>query len=331
MLKISKDLFRIPEVLWTCLESRNLKSFQVYILSDGSETYHDLVSSLKNEGLNAIVAKPDINKFNSKNKLTAKDIFEYRLQIGLALMVIETTDKELNLFKNIYKPFGEDKQSHWLYSPKIAGAIAAAVLIIFLGVAYAIDVTKPNKMTKIIEEVAPDTNIAELVERQNVLKSIQQQRIDILNILSELSANTINNESADAGGRGRMNNSRIQLDSFDFRMGRLITITGQASDHETLYKFEDRLKKIPGFKDVKWSPTSSSRSNSGTSGRATSNTRATSSTSRTSTNRTTTSGRTSSGGMMGGMSSFGSESVRFSMEFGYGNFTGNQQKKSTKK
>jgi hypothetical protein len=35
--------------------------------------------------------------------------------------------------------------------------------------------------------------------------------------------------------------------------------------------------------------------------------------------------------MMGGMSGFDSDSVRFSMDFSYGNFTGSQQKKSTKK
>ncbi len=300
---------------------------QVYILSDGSDTYNDLASSLKSEGLNAAAAKPDTKKFNAKSKLTAEDIFEYRLQIGLALMIIETTGKELNLFKNIYKPFGEEKQTHWLYSPKIAGAIAAAVLIIFLGVAYAIEVTKPNKMIQVIKDAAPDTDIEDLVEQQKVLKAIQQNRIDILQIINELSANPTNNAAAAPGRRGPMNNGRIQIDSLDFKMGRLITITGQASDHTTLYNFEDRLKKIPGFKDVKWSPSTQARSNTGTSTRPTSSTRTTSPTSRT--GRNTSSSRTGNGGMMGGMSGFGSESVRFSMEFGYGNFTGNSQKKST--
>lgn len=307
------------------------EKFQVFILCDGSEIYNELASSLKYEGLNATTAKPDTKKFNAKSNLSAQDIFEYRLQIGLALMIIETTEKELNLFKNIYKPFGADKQTHWLYSPKIAGAIAAAALIIFLGVVYAIDVTTPNKMVKIIDDVAPDTDIAMLVEQQNVLKSIQQQRIDILQILSQLSANSTDNENATAAGRrGPMNNGRIQLDSFDFRMGRPITIAGQASDHETLYRFEDRLKKIPGIKDVKWSQTAANRSNSGTAGRTTSNARPTS-TSRTSTGRNNAASRTNPGGMMGGMSGFESDSVRFSMDFSYGNFTGSQQKKSTKK
>ncbi len=308
------------------------EKFQVFILSDGSEIYNELASSLKYEGLNATVAKPDTKKFNGKNDLSAQDIFEYRLQIGLALMIIETTNQELNLFKNIYKPFGEEKQTHWLYSPKIAGAIAAAALIIFIGVVYAIDVTTPNKMLKIIDDVAENTDIAMLVEQQNVLESIQRQRIDILQILSQLSANSTNRGNAPAELRGPMNNGRIQLDSFDFRMGRPITITGMASDNTTLYTFEDRLKKIPGIKEVKWSQSAASRSNSGTAGRTTSNARPTSSTSRNSTSRTSAASRTNTGGMMGGMmGGFDNGSIRFTMEFSYGNFTGSQQKKSTKK
>ncbi len=307
------------------------EKFQVFILSDGSEIYNELASALKYEGLNATTSKPDTKKFNAKSDLSTQDIFEYRLQIGLALMIIETTEKELNLFKNIYKPFSEEKQTHWLYSPKIAGAIAVAALIIFLGVVYAIDVTTPNKMVKIIDDVAPDTDIAMLVEQQNVLETIQRQRIDVLQILTQLSANPSTRENASAERRGPMDNGRIQLDSFDFKMGRPITITGMASNNTTLYTFEDRLKKIPGIKEVKWSQTAASRSNSGTAGRTTSNARPTSAASRTNTGRTSTTSRTNTGGMMGGMSGFDNTSIRFTMEFSYGNFTGSQQKKSTKK
>ncbi|MBN2588843.1 MAG: hypothetical protein JXA96_03195 [Sedimentisphaerales bacterium] len=301
------------------------EKLQVFILSDGSDTYNDLVTSLKYEGLNATIAKPNTKKFNTKSSLSENDIFEYRLQIGLALMVIEATEKELNLFKNIYKPFGEEKEKHWLYSPKITGSIAAAILIIFLGVVYAIDVTKPNKIHDIIEQVAPNTDISTLVEQQKVLKSIQQQRIDILQLISQLSTNPTTNETQTTGrGRGQMNVGRIQLDSFDFRMGRVITITGQASDHETLYNFEDQLKKIPGIMNVSWTQSAANRSSSSNPSRATTNTRATAS-SRTS--RTTTNNNRSS---MGGISGFGGESVRFSMEFNYGNFTGSQKKSSKK-
>lgn len=292
------------------------EKLQVYILSDGSETYNDLASALKDTGLNATLSNPDVKKFSAKSNLSVKDIFDYRLQIGLALMVIEATGNELNLFKNIYKPYGEEKQKHWLYSPKIAGAIAAAVLVIFMGVVYAIDVTKPGKINKTIKEVAPNANISALVEQQKVLKAIQRERPDFLKLISELSEDT-QNEST--GFRGMMNSGRIQLDSLDFKKGKKITITGVAFNHETLYNFEEKLNKIPGISEVKWSQSNSSRSNSSISGRTNSRTGSSNSRSRTS---------GSSNNMMGRMSGFGSESVRFSMEFHYGTFTG---KKTAKK
>lgn len=303
------------------------EKMRVFVLSDGSSTYNDLASSLKDAGLNAAIAKPDINKFNTKSGLTAKDIFEYRLQIGLALMVIDAAGNELNLFRNLYKPFGEEKQTHWLYSLKITGSIAAAVLILFLGVCYAIDATKPGKINDIITKSG--TDVTGLVEQQKLLKAIEQQRPDLLKLISELTLNR--NESLAPGTRGMTNNGRIQLDSLDFKKGKKVTITGQASDNETLYDFENRLNETPGISAVEWTP-STQRSSSAASGRTTANTR-TSTNTRTSsaTARTGTSVRTSNGSNgRGGMSGFNDGSIRFSMEFSYMNFSGNAGK-STKK
>jgi hypothetical protein len=285
----------------------------VYVLSDGSATYSDLASSLKDADLNAAIARPDINKFSAKSRLSLKEIFEYKLQIGLALMVIDANDNELNLFKNLYKPFGEEKQKHWLYSPKIAGAIAAATLILFLGVSYAIDLAKPESMKKTIE--AAGQNLTTLVERQNVLTAIERKRPDLLKIISYLTMNE-DESAADRGGRGGpMNRGRIQLDSFDYKRGKKITITGTASDNETLYNFEDQLKKKPGITDVTWTPTQNRSSTRTTSG----------STPARSNLPTRTAGTNPRGAIStrgpSGMSGFGPESVKFSMEFHYGSFT----------
>jgi Tfp pilus assembly PilM family ATPase len=292
------------------------EKLQVYILSDGSEIYNDLASALKDTGLNAALAKPDVKKFSSKSNLSVNDIFDYRLQIGLALMVIEASGKELNLFKDIYKPYGEDKQKHWLYSPKIAGAIAAAVLVIFMGVVFAIDVTKPNKIKNIIEEVAPDANIPALIEQQKILKAIQQLRPDFLKLISELSEDNINESSE----QKEENNGRIQLESLNFKKGKKITITGVASNDITLYNFEERLNKIPGISEVTWNPSSSTRSNSSSSIR-TRNSILGSSNSR---NRNFGSSNNRTERITG----FDSESVRFTMEFHYGNFTVSRQAKN---
>ncbi len=284
------------------------EKLQVFVLSEGSATYTDLASSLKDAGLNATVARPDISKISTTSKLSVKEVFDYRLQIGLALMIIESTGDELNLFKNLYKPYGEEKQKHWLYSPKIAGAIAVVTLILFLGVCYAIDVIKPDAIQKKID--ATGQNLTALVEQENVLKAIENRRPDLLNLISDLTFN--NNEPATGNGRtGSANSGRIQLESFDYKRDKKISITGQASNNETLYNFEEQLEKKPEISNVEWQPTqnrsSSSRSNTSTASRAgTTNTR-----SNTNNNRGMT-----------GMGGLGSESIKFTMDFHYLNFTG---------
>ncbi len=287
----------------------------VYVLSDGSETYANLVSSLEDAGLNAKITKPDTKKFGAKSKLDIKEIFEYRLQIGLALMLIDANGNELNLFKNLYKPFGEEKGKHWLYSPKIAGAIAAVTLILFLGVCYAIDVTKPGLIKK--TEAKTGTKIETLIKRQNIMTTVEAQRIDLLKLINDLTLKQNNSENQNSRGRGGFTGQgRIQLDSFDFKRGKKITITGTASNSETLYEFEVQLTKTPLIKDVSWTPTvnrSSGRTTSIAGNRSTS-------TRNTSTN--TRGGMTSRNqGMASGMSDMGPESVKFTMEFNYGRFT----------
>jgi hypothetical protein len=299
----------------------------VYILSDGSKTYDDLASALKEVGLNASVSKPDIKKFDAKNNIKEKDIFEYRLQIGLALMVIDAKGDELNLFKNLYKPFGQEKETHWLYSLKVSGAIAIASLILFLGVYYAINITKPDRIRSTIEAQELQVNIDDLVAQKNLLTAIQRERPDLLALISNL---TYISEETGAGAgdrRGFMNNDRIQLESFDFKRGKKVTITGQASSNSTLYDYEKLLTKIPGISDVTWTP-AQNRSNSNKSGGTT--TRINTTSTRGTTSPRTSGGRTdlmSSGPRaMGTNNGFGEESVKFTMDFHYLSFTGSSNK-----
>jgi hypothetical protein len=282
----------------------------VYVLSDGSVTYSDLVSSLKEAGLSASLAKPETGRFSAKSKLSAKEIFEYRLQIGLALMVIDASGSELNLFKRLYKPFGDEEKTHWLYSPKIAGAIAIVTLILFLGVSYAIDAAKPRAVNKAVK--THGLELEKLVDEQEVLTAVQMRRPDLLQLLNSLTM-----KEDDSTNRGRRGGSRalstIQLESFDYKRGKKITVTGTAADNVALYDFETQLTKNPKINDVVWTPTqnrSLTRSTAATPTRTLPTRTAGNST------RSGTTSRNSSA-----MNRFGPGSVRFSMEFHYGNFT----------
>jgi len=222
-------------------DSSQSKELPVIVLSDNSTIYNSLISSLRSAGLNAKASLPKSNLF--KNKMNAGDIYEYRIPIGLALMTQDTDFNELNLFERMYKPDGEGEQKHWIYSPKISGAIAAAVLVLFILVFSIVDIAKPGVIKRTFEESSTDVDFDVLLEKQNLLKTISQQRPDLLKLLSQITESGQNNPD-DPRGRGRpmmMGMNGIQLDSFHYKRNQKITITGQASDNDELYAFQDNL------------------------------------------------------------------------------------------
>ena len=170
-----------------------------------------------------------------------------------------------------------------------------------MSVSYAIGVTKPGVVTKAIDKTG--TKLQTFVDKQTVLTTIQRQRIDLLELFSDLTMNT----TPSGGGPGNLTNrGRIQLDSFDFKRGKRISITGTASSNETLYDFEDMLNKNPTIKNVTRTQVAnrtSMRTTTSSSVRSGSN------------NRGASSSRS------GAMAGPGSTGIKFSMEFDYGTFT----------
>ena len=104
----------------------------VFVLSDGSTTYVSLVSALRLAGLNARMASPKPVVFMGRKKFSIKDIYKYRAPIGLALMALDTDTDKLNLFEHLYNPAGEEKNKHWLLTPKVVYTVAAVMLALFV-------------------------------------------------------------------------------------------------------------------------------------------------------------------------------------------------------
>ena len=293
-------------------DSKQSEELPVIVLSDGSTIYNNLISSLRSVGLNARVGLPKSNLF--KNQLQTRDIYEYRIPIGLALMTLDAAFNELNLFERIYKPDGEGEKKHWLYSPKISGAIAAAMLILFVLIFFTIDIAKPGVIEKTFEESSSEIDFNILLEKQKLLKTISQQRPDLLKLLNQITESGQNNQDNQRGrGRSMMGMSGIQLDSFHFKRGQKITITGQASDNDELYAFQDNLLSNPDIRDVVPTVTVNSRSNTTTNRSSTSTTNnrnGRSTTARGGMNRGNSRGQ---GGVTGG--------IKFNITFNYKNFT----------
>ncbi|MBW7992684.1 MAG: hypothetical protein FVQ84_22070 [Planctomycetes bacterium] len=211
----------------------------VFMLSDGNSAHMNLVSSLNSAGLDAQIALPDIKELRTPSEVGIEDIYEYRVAIGLGMMAFETSNNELNIFEHIYRPTSKKEKVYWIYSPKIAGGIAAAMLVLFIAVYCVVGIASPVAIEKHLKASASDADLNSLMQRQKLIKSVAQQRPDLLELLIEI------NHSGERG---------IKLENFHFKKGQPITISGEAPGNEQLYKFEKNLQDKKNIKSVKMSP-----------------------------------------------------------------------------
>jgi hypothetical protein len=216
----------------------------IYVLSDGSGTLKGIVACLKSAGLNVNAALPQIQKVRAQTDFGIEQLYEYRVPIGLALMALETHvfrpgsghADGFGLFDSLYRPAGTKEKKAILYSPKIAGVIAAIMLAAFIIVSYVIVVITPGAIEERLHTTDSSANIDLLMQRHNLIKIVAMERPNLLELLKHIS------ESGD---------SSIKLESFHFKKGQLVSITGQVQDPDQLYKFQEALMSKSGVKDVK--------------------------------------------------------------------------------
>ncbi len=233
--------------------SERTAKLSVMVLSDGSVTYVSLASALKSAGMNAQVASPEPARLSAQDKLSNDDIYKYRVPIGLALTALDTNTDKLNLFERLYNPAGKEKHQHWLYSPKFVYTTAASILVLFIIVSYAVTIARPGAIEKHIKASGAEADINMIMERQKLKKVIAQQRPDILDLLNEITSCSQSNQRPQRSRRGQ--SSSIQLESFHFKKGQPVTITGQAPNNDQLYSFEKNLEERTDIQEVKRSTT----------------------------------------------------------------------------
>jgi hypothetical protein len=218
------------------------KKLPIFVLSDGSKTLKVIVACLASAGLNAKAALPQIQKLKAKVGFGVEQLYEYRVPIGLSLMALDSHTDGFNLFDNLYRPAGTVGDKRGLRSPKVAAAIAAVMLVVFVVIFYAIDVISPGAIEKHLKETDSSADIDLLMQRQNLIKIVAMERPNLLELIKQIS------ESGDGS---------IKLESFHFKKGQLVSITGQVQSPDQLYKFQESLMSRSGIKDVKIQNTSS--------------------------------------------------------------------------
>lgn len=238
--RFSQDMRSVLE-LFGCSQRGDLP---IFVLSDGGALHVSIVSFLRMAQFNARVALPEIHRLTSEIELDAGELYEYRASIGLGLMALEGGNKELNIFSGVYRPAEKGEKEHWLYSPKLAGALAVFMLLLLALVAYAVDVKSPEAIKKRLQASVSDMDMDLLVERQQLIRAVAQERPDMLNLLKLV------NESGERG---------ITLNSLQFKKGQLVTISGQTSNNDQLRDFEKSLQETKGIEEVNCTPTMGSK------------------------------------------------------------------------
>ncbi len=213
----------------------------IFVLSDGSGALKGIISSLKSAGLKVKAALPQLRKVKAQTDFGIERLYEYRVPMGLALIALEANADGFDLFCSLYKPAGARDKTNGLYSLKVAGAIAAVTLALFFIISYALDVVSPGAIERNLQTKDPNADINLLMQRQNLIKVVAGERPDLLELLRHIS---------ESGNNG------IKLETFHFKKGQLVNITGQVQEPDQLYKFQEALMSKNGVKDVKIQNTS---------------------------------------------------------------------------
>jgi len=101
------------------------------------------------------------------------------------------------------------------------------MLVLSLAVFFAVDVASPGVIEKRLSASGSEAVIDQLMQRQKLIKAVAQQRPDLLDLLGKVTA------SGDSG---------IKLESFHFKKGQPVTISGQLKDADQLYNFQENLR-----------------------------------------------------------------------------------------
>jgi Tfp pilus assembly protein PilN len=98
-------------------------------------------------------------------------------------------------------------------------------------VSYGFDVATEKRLSRLEGQAG----FKELVERQTLIKTVARERPDLLQLLSDINSGE---------------NRGVTLDSFHFKKGQPVTVSGQVQDNDQLYDFQKSLLNKKGITDV---------------------------------------------------------------------------------
>jgi hypothetical protein len=196
----------------------------LFVLADGGDTMQRVVEQLNAVGVPAKASVPNLGSLKPPAGFGAKEAYEYRTPLGLALIALDRSSGTLNLFERVLQEQEQEKAATAWRSVALAGVAAAATLIVLLVTAYLSDVASARRWDALVRQ--PEFQAS--VQQQSLIKTVARHRPDMLELLTLVNAGQ---------------NEGVVLDTFHFKKGQAVSVTGQADNMEQMWKFQANLRE----------------------------------------------------------------------------------------
>ena len=230
--KLEQDLRRVLELF----QIENNSDIPLYLPSPHPQTFQSLAQYLTTVGWQVNIALPDPEKLISKESVSGQNIYEYLIPLGLGMLALGSDHKPLNLSQHLITAREKTQKNFRVPPVKISAVILALMLTAFSLASYALDLRQLHHLESSLEQADAEVNINQLLEEQDIIKSIAAARPDLLNLLTAINT---------CGPEG------VMLDHFSFKKGIAVTIGGQAKSQEQIYEFQENLKNQDGISTVR--------------------------------------------------------------------------------
>lgn len=212
------------------------KQLPIYILSNGSAALTQAADYLAQAGFNIHTVSPQRTGPITACAVSTETIFEYLVPIGLALKAFKADGEYLDLFADLYAHTRPDWPAHPSAAIKRASLLAAAALLVFALVSYALDKATLRFFEKHLRDTQDRPGINTVVAAQQLKAAVAAHRPDVLDLLTTISASRP---------------GAVTLDTLTFRKGQPVNMTGQASSYDELYRFQEQLQKHKIIRDIR--------------------------------------------------------------------------------
>ena len=191
---------------------------QVVVLSSDVFLTDVVVTACNDTEITAGPAVYNGDHIKAGNVFDDEEPLQYLEAIGLAMFAIEGDTSKIDLFRELSEPKTKKKEKNPLTSLIVSLVIFTALLMAALYISVELN-------TRYLASY-DNKDVDQLIEMQKARKYVAAQRPDLLDLLAEIS------KDAPKG---------MMIDSFSFKKGQPVTISGNAKDAEEVFKFQEFL------------------------------------------------------------------------------------------